>query len=74
MKYAVCKIAVTVLVQLTEGGAPVGRSSNATVKGKIKASSDSKYLMDFSAKAKTKPWRGDYSEVLVYKNDCVELK
>lgn len=46
--------------------------SLADVEGKVLASNESRYLVDFSKEASTRGFDGDYSKKLVLKTDCVE--
>lgn len=62
----VCKIVATIL--LSTGA----EDRTVTATGHVIASNEEKYLADFSMDAVQ--WRGDYSKILVRKNECVELK
>lgn len=59
----VCSI--TVVVGLFAG--------TADVKGTMIAQSDTKYYVNFSKEAKKNGYEGDYSKILVKKDQCVKL-
>lgn len=48
-------------------------ASTAPVRGYVKGSSETHYLVDFSAAAKANAYEGDYSLQIVPKNKCVEV-
>ena len=48
-----------------------GVSKEVDLKGRVIAENDSKYVVDFSAV--TRQYKGDYSQRLVYKYECVKL-
>jgi hypothetical protein len=68
----VCNLLVVVMVHFTKNGPPVGIESKAQVEGKMLAQDDSHYLIDFSKDAKKHNYNGDYSKVLVFKNECIK--
>lgn len=44
------------------------------VKGTVISQNDSMYVVDFSKEAASKGYEGDYSQRIVRKYDCVEIK
>jgi hypothetical protein len=64
----VCAITVVVM------NSGIGWVSQANVEGKVLASNEHRYLIDFSKQAKEKGYEGNYDKVIVDKEKCVEEK
>lgn len=68
----ICNLAVSVCIQGTHPCIYV--LTKTPVKGTIIFHNEDHYLVNFSQEANKHPWRGDYSEVFIDKEQCMELK
>ena len=62
------------VIQVVLGDGPVKFIDHTQVKGHIISEGEKHYYVDFSQEAKRLEYIGDYSGLIVYKDDCEQIK